>query len=75
MHKMQGRKILITGATGLIGRGLAFVLARDNEVHALARFSRPGVREEPERQGFRRYQRGCRKNARAPEAWMFEEMV
>lgn len=36
---MQNQKILITGATGQIGRGLAHVLAKHNEVHALARFS------------------------------------
>lgn len=38
---MQNKKILITGASGQIGRGLVHVLSKDNEVHALARFSKP----------------------------------
>jgi len=45
---MKGKKILITGASGQIGRGLAHVLARANEVHALARFRKPEVLEEVE---------------------------
>ena len=43
---MTGKKILITGASGQIGRGLVHVLARDNEVHALARFRKPEVLDE-----------------------------
>jgi nucleoside-diphosphate-sugar epimerase len=38
---MQGKKILVTGASGQIGRGLVHVLSKHNEVHALARFSKP----------------------------------
>jgi nucleoside-diphosphate-sugar epimerase len=38
---MQGKKILITGASGQVGRGLVHVLSKNNEVHALARFSKP----------------------------------
>jgi len=34
-----GAKVLITGVTGQIGRGLAHVLSRNNEVHGVARFS------------------------------------
>jgi nucleoside-diphosphate-sugar epimerase len=48
---MEGKKILITGASGQCGRGLAFVLAKQNEVHALARFSKPEVKEELARLG------------------------
>ncbi len=43
---MQGKKVLITGASGQIGRGLVHVLAQNNEVHALARFHKPQVLEE-----------------------------
>lgn len=38
---MKGKKILITGASGQVGRGLIHLLSKDNEVHALARFSKP----------------------------------
>jgi len=48
---ITGKKILITGASGQCGRGLAFVLAAKNEVHALARFSKPEVKEELQRNG------------------------
>lgn len=50
---VTGKKVLITGASGLCGRGLAFVLARANEVHGLARFRSPAVREELESLGVR----------------------
>jgi nucleoside-diphosphate-sugar epimerase len=43
---MKGKKVLITGASGQIGRGLVHVLHRDSEVHALARFRKPEVLEE-----------------------------
>jgi nucleoside-diphosphate-sugar epimerase len=46
---MQGKKILITGASGMFGRGLVHVLHKKNEVHALARFTNPAVREEIEK--------------------------
>ena len=48
---MEGQKILVTGASGQCGRGLAFVLSRNNEVHGLARFRNPEIKEELERQG------------------------
>jgi nucleoside-diphosphate-sugar epimerase len=38
---MRDKKILVTGASGQIGRGLVHVLSKENEVHALARFSKP----------------------------------
>jgi len=50
---LQGKKTLITGVTGLIGRGLAHVLAKENEVHGVARFSDPAIRAELEQRGVR----------------------
>ena len=43
---MEGKKILVTGASGQIGRGLVHVLSKKNEVHALARFGNAAVLEE-----------------------------
>jgi len=43
---MEGKKILITGASGQIGRGLVHVLSKNNEVHGLARFGNAAVLEE-----------------------------
>lgn len=45
---MQNKKVLVTGASGQIGRGLTHVLAKDNEVHALARFGKADVLAEVE---------------------------
>jgi nucleoside-diphosphate-sugar epimerase len=39
---MQGHKILITGATGLVAGALATAMARRNEVWCLGRFCTPG---------------------------------
>ncbi|MFE7931213.1 NAD-dependent epimerase/dehydratase family protein [Streptomyces sp. NPDC057456] len=41
MQTPTGKKILITGATGLVARTAAETLARDNEVWCLGRFSDP----------------------------------
>ena len=46
---MEGMKVLITGASGQVGRGLVHVLSKKNEVHAVARFSDPAIREEVEK--------------------------
>ncbi len=35
---MKGKKILVSGASGTVGCALATTLAKDNEVHGLARF-------------------------------------
>lgn len=35
---LNGKKVLVCGVTGTIGQGLAYALARENEVHGLARF-------------------------------------
>lgn len=40
-NTMQNKKILVTGASGQVGRGLVHMLSKQNEVHALARFSKP----------------------------------
>lgn len=46
---MEGKKILVTGASGQFGRGFVHVLSKKNEVHALARFTNPTVLEEVEK--------------------------
>ena len=51
MEALEGQCILITGATGLLGAPLTTYLAQSNEVHALARFSDPRVRDELESAG------------------------
>ena len=43
---VEGKRILITGCTGLIGKGLSKTLARKNTVFGVARFTQPGVMEE-----------------------------
>jgi len=48
---LEGKKILIAGAGGQCGRGLCFWLSKGNEVHALSRFSKPGIKEEIEGHG------------------------
>lgn len=53
MNKLgvEGEKILITGVSGQCGRGLAHVLAKNNEVHGVARFSNPEIKDEIEGKG------------------------
>jgi nucleoside-diphosphate-sugar epimerase len=48
---LSGEKILITGATGQVANPLAKMLARDNEVWAVARFGKPAVRADLEAAG------------------------
>lgn len=48
---MNGKKILVTGATGQIARYLAEQLAAENTVHAIARFSSAAARERLEKAG------------------------
>jgi UDP-glucuronate 4-epimerase len=50
-----GKKILITGASGQVGRPLAEALAVDNEVWCLARFSNPQTRTDLEVQGIKAF--------------------
>jgi len=50
---LQGSKVLVTGAGGRVAFPIARELAKDNEVWALARFSRPRDRERLEALGVR----------------------
>jgi nucleoside-diphosphate-sugar epimerase len=44
MAGIKGRKVLVTGASGLVALPVAVELAKDNEVFALARWSNPDQR-------------------------------
>ncbi len=48
MGIIEGGRVLVTGATGLIGAAVTEYLAADNEVFALARFSSPESRQRAE---------------------------
>lgn len=48
---MKGKRLLIAGAAGQIGRGLVWRLAPHNEVHALDLFPEPAVKQEVEDAG------------------------
>jgi UDP-glucuronate 4-epimerase len=48
----EGRRMLITGATGQVAFPLARALAAENDVFALARFRDPGQREALEKDGI-----------------------
>jgi len=49
---ISGEKILVTGATGMVGEPLARYLAKDNEVWGAARFSDPAKRRSIEEAGI-----------------------
>jgi len=53
MTQMSGRRVLITGASGLVAFPVAVELAKTNEVHAVARFSDPEQRRRLEAAGVR----------------------
>ncbi|MFJ3644510.1 NAD-dependent epimerase/dehydratase family protein [Streptomyces murinus] len=53
MQTPTGKKILITGATGLVARTAAETLARDNEVWCLGRFSAPETERRLRDRGIR----------------------
>ena len=48
---LTGKRILVTGATGMVGGPLAQALAADNTVFGGARFTNPKAREELEASG------------------------
>ena len=48
---LEGKRIVITGATGQVGGPIARALAADNEVIAAARFGEPAVRSSLEDSG------------------------
>jgi nucleoside-diphosphate-sugar epimerase len=50
---LSGKKVLITGATGQIGRPIAERLVADNEVWCAARFSDPALRTQLEGAGIK----------------------
>jgi UDP-glucuronate 4-epimerase len=50
---LTGKRILITGATGLVARAVAFALAEHNEVHCLGRFSDREVEHALQQRGVR----------------------
>jgi nucleoside-diphosphate-sugar epimerase len=50
---LDGKKILVTGATGQVARPIAEALARRNEVWCIARFSDPEARKQLEAQDIR----------------------
>ncbi|MER6144761.1 NAD(P)-dependent oxidoreductase [Streptomyces sparsogenes] len=52
---MEGKKILVTGGSGQVGRPVAEALAERNEVWCLGRFGTPGVEEELTARGIRTY--------------------
>ncbi|MEV6941492.1 NAD(P)-dependent oxidoreductase [Streptomyces sp. NPDC051172] len=52
---MNGKKILVTGATGQVAGPVAKTLAQGNEVWALGRFGSPGAEEDLTRHGIRTF--------------------
>ena len=51
MAPMSGKRVLVTGASGLVALPVAVELAKDNEVFALARWSNPDQRRLVEQAG------------------------
>jgi nucleoside-diphosphate-sugar epimerase len=53
MTQLSGRRVLVTGASGLVALPVAVELAKSNEVYAVARFSDPEQKRLVERAGAR----------------------
>lgn len=53
MSRLAGKRVLITGASGLVALPVAVELAKTNEVHAVARFSNPEQKRRIEAAGAR----------------------
>src|ERR1700730_10965944 len=53
MAELSGRRVLITGASGLVAFPVAVALAKTNEVYAVARFSNPEQKRLLEAAGAR----------------------
>src|ERR1700751_4977572 len=53
MTKLSGRRVLITGASGLVAFPIAVEAAKSNEVYAVARFSDPEQKRMLEATGVR----------------------
>src|SRR5580704_6775093 len=53
MYQLSGRRVLVTGASGLVALPIAVALAKSNEVYALARFTDPEQKRILEAAGAR----------------------
>jgi nucleoside-diphosphate-sugar epimerase len=53
MVQLSGRRVLVTGASGLVALPVAVALAKSNEVYAVARFSNPAQKRLLEAAGAR----------------------
>ena len=53
MTQLSGRRVLVTGASGLVALPVAVELAKSNEVYAVARFSDPKQKRLVEEAGAR----------------------
>ena len=51
MAELSGRKVLVTGASGLVAFPVAAALAKNNQVYALARWSDPHQKQLMEATG------------------------
>jgi nucleoside-diphosphate-sugar epimerase len=51
MHALSGRRVLVTGASGVVAFPVAKELAKTNEVYAVARFSDPAQKQMLEEAG------------------------
>jgi UDP-glucuronate 4-epimerase len=51
MHGISGRRVLVTGASGVVAFPVARELAKENEVYAVARFSDPAQKRTLEEAG------------------------
>jgi nucleoside-diphosphate-sugar epimerase len=60
---IQGKKLLVTGATGEVARGIALAHAPGNEVWATARFSSPGGRARLEAAGIKTFRHALGEDA------------
>ena len=62
---LHDTKILMTGATGMVGQPIAMELARTNEVWAVGRFGNSQTRAAMEDAGVRTFRFPCTRTARA----------
>ena len=53
MSGLSGKRVLVTGASGLVALPIAVELAKNNEVYALARYSDPKQKQLIEAAGAR----------------------
>ena len=49
---LKGARVLMTGITGQVGSSIGALLAPHNEIHGLARFSKPGSKQAVEATGI-----------------------